>query len=75
MSIDVRNEDLLTVQDVMANFGVGSLMTIRAWRNKETDPLPTIVIPGKSRNTIRFDEDEVKAWAERNGKEYRNEAS
>ena len=51
----------ITTQDICRIFGV-SETTIYKWRKK--NDMPVKVIPGHKRNTIRYDVDEVKKWAE-----------
>ncbi|KKK77652.1 hypothetical protein LCGC14_2851410 [marine sediment metagenome] len=58
-------EKALTTNDLRRIFGV-SAMTILSWRRQKK--LPTIVIKGDRRNTIRFRPDEIQQWAEENGK-------
>jgi len=57
--------DMITTTDVMRLFDVTS-MTVLNWRNRATDPLPCIHIPGSRRAAIRFIYRDVRAWAKRN---------
>jgi hypothetical protein len=56
---------LLTIRDLCSRFRVTE-MTIQAWRRQQQ--LPTIVIPGTARPTVRFDPDLVQEWARARGK-------
>lgn len=60
---EYRNE-LLTTQDLVEMFGRTEL-TISNWR--EQFGLPYVVIPGNERDAIRFRENKVRKWAERQG--------
>lgn len=51
---------LWTVRDVQDYFGK-SAMTIYWWQQKRG--LPALQFMGDQRNTLRFDPNEVKAWA------------
>jgi len=59
--------NLLTTSMVCKIFDVKN-MTIWNWRTKETDPLPTVIIPGDRRHNVRFDLGQVEEWAKRNKK-------
>lgn len=50
---------LWTIKDVQDHFGVSG-MTIHHWRNRKG--LPTVIIPGTGRATIRFIPAEVIDW-------------
>ena len=54
---------LWTQNDLADKFGVTG-MTIHLWRNNRG--LPTIVIPGKARDAVRFAPEEVRRWAREN---------
>lgn len=54
---------LWTVADLVEIFGKSS-MTIHIWRRKKL--LPTIVIAGRGRDTIRFSPESVEQWAKVN---------
>lgn len=53
---------LLTVQDLCRRFDV-TAMTINHWRNRETGKLPSVVIKGDRRPSIRFVPSDVSKWA------------
>jgi hypothetical protein len=53
----------LTVQDLVQMFGRTG-MTVHNWRKHRG--LPTVVIPGHARSTLRFRLHDVMAWARDN---------
>jgi hypothetical protein len=62
-------DKLITAAEVRRALGI-STMTLHIWRRRRG--LPTVVIPGEGRNTIRFLPDEVADWAKQNGEKFRN---
>jgi Homeodomain-like domain len=52
---------LWTVQKICRKYNV-TPMTVYHWRNRRTYPLPTVVLPGYGRATVRFVPEEVIAW-------------
>jgi hypothetical protein len=56
---------LWTMDDVQRLFRRSEL-TVALW--VKNHGLPVVRIPGQSRDSIRFDPTEVKAWAKTNGK-------
>ncbi|KKN90009.1 hypothetical protein LCGC14_0231210 [marine sediment metagenome] len=58
-------EDLLTIKDVCTLFGKGH-MTIWKWRKKLD--MPTIIIPGDARHSVRFEKQQLVKWAKEKGK-------
>jgi hypothetical protein len=57
-------EDLLTSEDLCRIFRKTPL-TIINWRK---GGMPTVIIRGSKRNTIRFRRNDVMKWAQENGK-------
>jgi len=56
---------LMTMPDVLQMFDI-TIGTLQTWRAQKG--FPTIVIPGRARNTIRFEKKAVLKWAKKNGK-------
>lgn len=56
--------DLWTIEDVCERLS-RTPVTIATWRRERN--LPTVIIPGSLRPTIRFVPEEVTAWAKENG--------
>ena len=52
--------DLWTIHDVCAALSV-TPPTLMSWRNKRN--LPTVIIPGDRRDTVRFIPEEIESWA------------
>lgn len=68
-----RKEELLrylnslwTKQDLMKVFNRGHL-TIQYWYQREG--MPVVRIPGVKRDSVRFDRDEILAWAKKRQKQ------
>jgi hypothetical protein len=57
---------LLTVQELRLGFGNVTAVTIHSWRHR--DKLPTVIIPGKERPSIRFFLPDVQRWAKQTGR-------
>jgi hypothetical protein len=60
-----RIDGLLTITGVARLFS-RSALTILQWRTY--NGLPYVVLPGDERPSIRYELDEVRAWARREGK-------
>jgi hypothetical protein len=56
--------DLWTVNDLCVVLSV-TPMTVHAWRKNKD--LPTVILPGNMRDTIRFVPEEIETWAQKNG--------
>lgn len=62
-----RIKGLLTTEQVAKVFGK-TVLTVLTWRKEEG--LPYVVIPGEDRHTIRFRVKRVRAWADKQGRQY-----
>ena|SRR5262245_15945381 len=64
--LQTQLNQLLTVQELRMAFGEVTAVTIHTWRHREG--LPTIVVPGLERPSIRFHLPDVQRWAKENNR-------
>lgn len=64
--IQTQLDQLLTVQELRRGFNGVTAVTIHTWRH--TKDLPTIVVRGTERDSIRFYLPDVQRWAKQEGR-------
>lgn len=57
--LNAQLEGLWTMREVCDRFQISEI-TLRSWRNKFG--LPTVVLPSRLRDAVRFIPEEIRAW-------------
>ena len=60
--------DLWTVNDLCAALSV-TPVTVHTWRKNKD--LPTVILPGNLRDTVRFVPEEIETWARANDLQFK----